>query len=164
MCDMKPSLYLLEPQGDAVALYCNGISTLLGLKALDPSDRIKLITIGATCYQNFGFATEADFSPFNQVQELIAFLHHEGEIGLIDFEVEIIGKGKMSTHYDGECHFIMNSQKDVISILKKLTPDAQSNLIIATLLQNQGIYISIDEHHQLSKYASFDAYINKSID
>ncbi len=159
---MKPSLYLYKETENGIELYFGEISTVDGLKAIDKSDEIKLTTIGATLYKNYGFATEKEFPVFNKTDELIKFLNQAGEIGLIDFEIEIIGKGKMSSHDDGECHFMLESKKDVIEILKKITPEFQSDLIIATLLKNNGIYVSINSKNKVRKFATFDEYVEKT--
>ena len=159
---MKPSLYLYKQNEAGIELYFNEISTIDGLKAIDKSDKIKLTSIGATLYKDYGFATEKEFPEFNQSNELIDFLNHAGEIGLIDFEIEIVGKGKMTSHDDGECHFTLENKKHGIEILKKIIPEFQSDLIIATLLKNEGIYVSIDEKNNIRKFATFDEYVENT--
>lgn len=159
---MNPSLYLYKQNENGVELYFNEVSTIDGLKAIDKSDEIKLSSIGATLYKDYGFATEKEFPEFNKTDALIEFLNQAGEIGLIDFEIEIIGKGKMSSHDDGECHFKLENKKYGIEILKKITPEFQSDLIIATLLKNNGIYVSIDSKNNIRKFATFDEYVEKT--
>lgn len=158
---MIPILYLYKETNGGVELYFNALSTLNGLEAIDGSDQIKLIAVGATGFKNYGYATAKEFPVFNHASELIAFLHEVGDIGLIDFEIEIIGKGKMMSHDDGECHFLLNNKKDGMAILKKIAPASQSEFIIGTLLKNKGIYIAIDEENNIRKYASFKAYLAK---
>lgn len=160
---MKPSLYLYKQNEHGIELYFNEISTVEGLKAFNKSDIIKLKSIGATLYKDYGFATEKEFPEFNQLRELIDFLDNAGEIGIITFEVEIIGKGKMSSHDDGECHFSLKNKNDGIQILKNIAPEFQFDLILATLLKNNGIYISIDEQNNIRKFATFDEYLQKCI-
>ena len=159
---MKPSLYLYKQNQNGIELYFKEISTVDGLKAIDKSDKIKLTSIGATLYKDYGFATEKEFPEFNQANELVDFLNQAGEIGLIDFEIEIIGKGKMTSHDDGECHFTLKNKNDGIEILKNITPEFQSDLIIATLLNNNGIYVSIDSENNIRKFATFDNYAKKT--
>ena len=159
---MKPSLYLYKQNQNGIELYFNEISTVEGLKAISKSDKINLSSIGATLYKDYGFVTEKEFPEFHQPNALIEFLEQAGEIGLIHFEIEIIGKGKMTSHDDGECHFTLKNKQDGIKILKKITPIFQSDLIIATLLNNNGIYISIDSKNNIRKFATFDEYIEKA--
>ncbi len=70
---MKPSLYLYKQNQRGIELYFNELSTIDGLKAIDKSDKIKLTSIGATLYKDYGFATEKEFPEFNQPNELIDF-------------------------------------------------------------------------------------------
>ena len=159
---MEPSLYLYKETENGLELYFNEISTIDGLKAIEKSDKIKLTSFGATLYKNYGFATQKEIPEFYKTDELIDFLNKAGEIGLIDFEIEIIGKGRMSSHDDGECHFTLKNKKDGIEILKKNTPENQSELIVATLLKNDGIYIAIDSENNIKRFATFDDYIKKT--
>ena len=62
---MKPSLYLYRKIENGIEMYFNEISTIDGLKAINKSDKIKLTSIGATSYKNYGFATEKEFPEFN---------------------------------------------------------------------------------------------------
>ncbi len=156
---MKPSLYLYKQSEKGFELYFGETSTISGLKAINDSEQIRLTAIGATLYKKYGYATEKEFPKFNKTTKLIEFFNQVGEIGLIEFEIEIIGKGKMTSHDDGECHFTLKNKKDGIDILKKITPEHQSDLIIATLLKNKGIYISIDSENNITRFATFDEYI-----
>lgn len=158
---MYPSLYLYKETSIGFELYFHEISTIDGLKAIPESDKIRLTSVGATLFQNKGYATEKDFPEFAKSKELIKFLIEEGEIGLIELEVEIIGKGTMLSYYDRECHFALKNKKDAIEILKNLTPDSQTDFIVSTLLSNNGLYISVDNENNVKKYASLDQYRKK---
>jgi len=137
------------------------ISTIDGLKALAESDEIRIISIGATHYKDYGFATEKEFPKFTNPVQLVDFFSQEEEIGLIDFKIEIVNKGSMSSHDDGECNFKLKHKSDAISILKKVAPVHQVNLILAALLSNNGIYISIDESGTIKKFATFEDYLKR---
>ncbi len=68
----------------------------------------------------------------------------------------------MTSHDGAECHFTLKNKKDGIEILKRITPKLQSELIIATLLNNNGIYVSIDSENNIRKFATFDEYLEKT--
>ncbi len=154
-------LYLYEEKENSIKLYFGETSTLEGLNALEKKSKIKIVAFGATLYKNYGWASEKELPNFNQVEELIEFLKNEGDIGLIDFELEIVGKGKMTSHDDGECKFILNDKKYGIGILKRLTPENQSDFIIGTLLKNKGIYVTVDSENNVQKFSSFDEFIKQ---
>lgn len=159
---MMPLLYLYKESEKGFELYFNGISTVFGLKAIEKTDNIRLTSIGSTLYKNYGFTTLKAFPEFIKVDKLINFLNQAGDIGLINFGIEIIGKGKMSSHHDNECSFILNNKTDVFKVLKNIVPELQSHLIIASLLSNNGLYISIDNRGEIEKYNTIDEFPNNT--
>ncbi len=156
---MKPSLYLYKKTKNTIQLYFGEISTINGLKALNGDEKIKLISIGATMYKKYSWASKKEFPSFNTICKLTNFFNKVGDIGLIDFEMEIIGKGKMLSHDDGECSFYLNDEKYAMKILKKLTPNPKSDFIISKILENEGYYILVDEENTIKKFKTFEEYI-----
>ncbi len=144
---------------EGILLSFGEVSTVVGLSAIEKSEKINVISIGALFYKNYGYATEEELPKFETITQWIEFLTQEENIGLIDFKIEIIGKGTMSSHDDGDCTFLLNDKKSAMNILKKLTPDYQSQFIISALLKNKGIYISVDENNTVKKFAKFDDYL-----
>lgn len=159
---MKPSLYLYSETEIGIELYFNEISTIEGLETIDKLHEIKLHSIGATLYKDHGFATKEDFPEFQRTEELMSFLRETGDIGLVDLEIEIVGKGSMRSHDDGECHFILKNKKEALAILKKITPVHQTDLIMAVLLENTGMYLAFDENNTITKFATFEDYVKKT--
>lgn len=159
---MKPSLYLYTETENGIELYFNEISTIEGLETIDKLDEIKLHSIGATLYKDYGFATKENFPEFQRTEELMTFLQETGDIGLVDLEIEIVGKGSMRSHDDGECHFMLQNKKEALAILKKIAPVHQTDLIIAALLENSGMYIAFDENNTITKFTTFEDYVKKT--
>lgn len=124
--------------------------------------KVKLVSIGATNFKNFGWATKKEFPNWKTVQEVLLFFEKEGEFGLIDFEIDLIDFGNLSTHDDGECHFIFKEKKDLIDVVKTAADSINQKLIVSGLINNPGMYIEIDKSGKLNKYHSFDQYLKET--
>lgn len=66
----------------------------------------------------------------------------------------------MLSHQDNEFSFILNNKTDVFKVLKNIVPEFQSDLIIASLLSYNGIYMSIDNRDKIEKYNTIDEFLN----
>lgn len=64
-----------------------------------------LTSIGASNYKQFGWATEKECPNWKTIKEVKSLFEQEDEFGLVNFELELIGYGNLSTYDDGECHF-----------------------------------------------------------
>lgn len=80
-------------------------------------------------------------------------------MGLVDFEAEIEGTGQLSTHDDGECHFVFVGRAALLETLKKVVPAAYEGLLINALLKHPGVYVTCSDAGILRKFTSFDAYL-----
>jgi len=156
---MNPSVYLYSEKEDEFELYLGEFSTFEGLSLVDPNVCADLVSIGASCYKNYGWATEREFPRWNTVKEVTTFLKNNENIGLIDFEIRLDQIGYLSTHDDGECHFRFKNKSDLIQVLKSVIPNEYSNLIISLLFENPDKYIEIDKSGKLKKYPTFDQYL-----
>jgi len=156
------SLFLYREQQGQFELHLSEFSTLDGLKAIDEDLNVKLIGVGASGYKNYGWATEKEFPNWNTVKEIKSFFELDEEIGLIDFEVEFLGYGRLSTHDDGECNFRFRNKGDLINVLKKVVPPAKQDVVISALLNNPDKYIKLDKSGNLNKYHTFDQYVKES--
>jgi len=149
---MIPNLYLYKETEKGYEFYVNEYSTEMGLSLFDGSTDITITEFGATQYKKYGWATEKEIPNLSTVREAISFLLSEEDIGLIDFAVELADLGKLSTHDDGECHFIMNNKKQCLRLMKN------------TILQeyrdeNQGQYFSCSSCGVIGQYRTFDEYL-----
>ncbi len=158
---MTPTVYLYREKGNEFELYLGEFSTLDGLKAINEKLKIQLVSIGASNYKKYGWATEKEFPEWKTVQEVKLFLEQEGEFGLIDFEIEFIEFGNLSTHDDGECHFRFKEKRDLINVVKTVSGSINQELIISGLLNNPEMYINIEKSGRLNKYHSFDQYLKE---
>ncbi len=155
---MKPFLYQYKKTDEGYILYVHQLHTIDGLKAIG-NHPINLTTFGATSYKNLGYATENDIPDCKSTIDLINFLEQHPTIGLVEFEVEIMGKGKIATHNDGECRFTFNNKQELISILKHIAPKTQTDFVVAAVLDNTNFYVSIDLENNVEKFATIEQYL-----
>lgn len=158
---MNPTVYLYKENENEFELYLGEFSTLEGLKAINEKLKVKLVRIGASSYKTYGWATKKEFPDWKTVQEVKCFFEQEDEFGLIDFEIELIGLGNLSTHDDGECNFRFKKKKDLINAVKAVSNSMNGELIVSGLLNNPGMYIEIENSGKLSTYHSFDQYLKE---
>ncbi len=90
------------------------------------------------------------------------FLEAEGDIGIVDFNVKLLGIGSLSTHDDSECNFILKSKHQCLSYLKKILPQQFRDMFINKLLNNPGLYLTCSNTGNINKYVSFSEYIDKN--
>lgn len=159
--DLRGTDFLYRVKQGRPALCVGGLKTAQGLALFDPAASVEITRFGATSYEHHGWATEKELPAFASVEELRQFLEVEGaELGLIDFEVKVDGGvSQLSTHDDGECHFIFADQGSLVATLKRVVPVEYEGLVIDALLKNPGMYITCSDAGILRKYASFDAYL-----
>ena len=159
---MNPSVYLYRPLNHGFELYLGEFDTLSGLSALDEHLKVKLLSIGASSYQKYGWATEKEFPQWQTVKEVKAFFKQTGEFGLIEFELDLLDFGILTTHDDGACNFVFKDRKNLIDLVKKVAPPVHSELILAGLLENPGKYIEVSKNAELMIYHNFDQYLKNS--
>ncbi len=159
---MNPAVYLYKQKENEFELYLGEFSTLNGLNSIDENLEVRLVSIGASNYRKYGWATENEFPKWKTVQEVKSFFEKEDEFGLIDFEIELNGYGNLSTHDDGECHFRFKEKRDLINVVKTVSDSMNRELIISGLLSNPEMYINIGKSGQLNKYHSFDQYLKET--
>ena len=159
---MNPSVYLYRPLKQSFELYLGEYDTLSGLSALDEHLNVKLLSIGASSYQKYGWATEKEFPQWQTVGEVKAFFKQTGEFGLIEFELDLIDFGTLTTHDDGECRFVFKDRKNLIDLVKKVALPIHSDIIVAGILENPGKYIEVSENGELMIYDNFDQYLKNS--
>jgi hypothetical protein len=158
---MYPSVYLYKETQNGYNLYLGEVSTLEGVSLLPNEIEVELIEAGATNYKKYGWATEKELPKFRTIKEIINFLKDEEDIGLINFEIELVGIGVLRTHDDGECHFILKDKSTAIDLIKSIAPENYKTMILSTLLENSGMYISVDQSGGIRKYYTFDQYLKE---
>ncbi len=159
---MNPTVYLYKENENEFELYLGEFSTLNGLKAISEKLKVKLLSIGASNYKKYGWATENEFPDWKTVEEVKSFFEQEDEFGLIDFEIELIGFGNLSTHDDGECHFKFKQKKDLIDVINTVSYSVLIELIVSGLLNNPDMYIEIEKSGKMNKYHSFEQYLKET--
>ncbi len=153
---MNPSVYLYNETDNGIELYLGGCSTLDGLSLIDKHAQLNITSFGATCYKKYGWATEKEIPELKSIDEAMVFLKSEGDIGIIEFNANIFGMGTLSTHDDGECHFILKSKHQCLTYLKLVVPQQYSDMFINKLLNNPGLYLTCDSTGNVNKYASIN--------
>jgi len=139
---MTPELYLYRESEKGFEFYVSEFSTVSGLLLFEKKSHISVVRFGATLYKQYGWATEKEIPVLNTVGEVVEFLLSEESIGLVDFSAELSGYGELSTHDDGECHFVLNSKEQCLNIMKSTIVPSIRGLLINKLLENQGSYFS----------------------
>ena len=156
---MSPSVYLYRETDLGFELYLGHCSTIEGLSLFDPGAKLVVTELGATCYKNLGWATEHDIPSFEKVGGFVAFLKSEGDIGVVGCEVLMPEVGTLCTHDDAECHFVLWSKHQCMSILKTVIPSQYCDMLINKLVKHPGLYLACSKNGVITKYASFDEYI-----
>ncbi len=161
---MNPSIYLYRETESEFELYLGEFSTLSGLKVINEKLRVQKVSIGASNFKKYGWATENEFPDWKTVKEVKSFFEHQEEFGLVDFEIELTGFGYLSTHDDGECHFRFKQKSDLIDVVKTVTEPINRDLILSGLLNNPNMYIKVEKAGKLRRYHSFDQYLKETKD
>ena len=156
---MNPDVYFYKETITGVELYLGELTTLNGLYCLDPRYEACITSFGASSFQSFGWATEKELPELKTVADITSFFESEGEIGLIEFEATIQDVGILSSHNDRECHFKFTEAKQYLSILKKAAPLEYAMLIFNKLIENPNCYLKFDEFGTMTKYQSFQKYL-----
>ncbi len=159
---MNPTVYLYREKENEFELYLGEFTTFNGLNSIDENLKVRLVSIGASNYKKYGWATEKEFPNWKIVQEVKSFFEQEGEFGLINFEIELNGFGNLSTHDDGECYFRFKEKRDLINVVKTVSDSMNRELIVSGLLSNPEMYIKVGKLGQLNKYHSFDQYLKET--
>jgi hypothetical protein len=157
-----PKVYLLSEKDDAYEVYFGDFSTLDGIKLLDKSLYIKIEEFGATNYKKLGFATENDIPQIENIEQCIHFLENEN-LDIIECRIKIAGLGRLSTHDDSKCFFIVDSKKMALDLIKKATPILHQEKMAAELIHHQNTYITIDSNGNIERYMSLEDYMRFSI-
>ena len=159
---VQPSLFYYSEDGSTSRLYVAEFSTEQALRLFDSTLPIEITDFGATCYKKYGWAMEKELPRIKTIGELCVFFDVEGDVGLVEFEAQIEGVGSIGTHDDGECHLAFASKRHCWEVLKKVLPSEYVNKVINNLVENAGIYIHCDEAGRITKYSSFDEYLEES--
>jgi len=158
-----PNLYLLRIKENKFEIYFGEFSTLDGIKLLDKDLKINITEFGATNYKNFGFANEEDIPKIETVEELVNFLENVDFIDIIHCKIEVLGIGELSTHDDGECHFILNSKEIAYQLIQNASEELHKDKILSELLKHPNNYIKIDINGNIQRYFTFDDYIKNHL-
>jgi len=159
---IKPSVYLYNETSIGFEIYFGECSVSEGLSFFHEDTELVITSFGATLYKKYGYATEKELPVLDSVGSIIAFLETEGDIGIIEFEADLPKVGTISSHDDGECHFVLKSRQQCISVLTAAIQPEYSNMLINRLVENQGLYLTCSEKGKVGKYYSFDEYLAKN--
>lgn len=159
---MNPTIYLYNKSENGFELCLGGTSTLEGLRVLASDAELTITGFGATSYKKYGWATEKDLPPLKCVGSVIGFLESEGNIGIVAFEAVLPEIGAFSTHDDGECRYVLKSKRQCMSILREVLPSQYRDRLINSLVSNPGLYIACNDTGSVTKYRSFDEYVEKN--
>ena len=159
---MAPSVYLYNEKESEFELYFGDFSTIAGLNAINENLNVKVSNISALNFEKNDWASEKELPIWNTVKEVKSFFNNTKEFNLIDFEIELIGFGNLSTHDDGECHFRFKKKNDLLGVLNNVVNHPNKKIIISEIISNPGIYYEIKKSGEMIKYHSFDHYLNKT--
>lgn len=135
---MSPSTYNYKETEAGHELYLGEFSTVEGLVLFDMDAQAEVVEFGATSFRSFGWATENELPELCQVKDIVTLLTTDEDLGLVDFSARIKNGDVLSTHDDGECHFILGTRSRVIEMLLQVCPGGIAQQMIGTLLKFQG--------------------------
>lgn len=157
MSDHTPRCFLLRNQGSGVQLYVSELSTLDGLAMFPDSLPARVTEFGAHQPGGGNWVFAKDLPPVHNVASLRRLLLTLADITLVDFSVDIAGE-ELSTHDDGECHFIVGTDERATEIVHRLLGPA-APAVIELLLANRELYVGI-QNGTAQVFHSFDEYLN----
>lgn len=160
---MNPKVYLYNKTDRGFELYLGEHSTLEGLSVFEKACALSITSFGATCYKKHGWATEKELPTFENVGNVIKFLESEGDIGIVEFEASLPEFGTFSSHDDRECHYITQSKRQCMSILKAVIPPLFSDMLINKLVCNPNYYVTCNNFGVVEILCSFSEYLNKNV-
>lgn len=159
---MNPSIYYYNETDAGFELHLGECSIEEGLRMFDVQDEIIITRFGATSYQDYGWATEAELPKIGRLGAAITFFQEVGDIGIIEFEATLPETGIIRSHNDGEFQYIANSRRKCISVLRKLIPEQHRDILINKLFNNPGLYFTCSTSGEVKKYNSFNEYVAKN--
>jgi len=157
---MNPSVFHFAKEASTFKLYIGEYTTIDGLKAIDGKTAVKVKSAGASDFKGHVYANAKDFPELNTASETITFLEKE-DVELFDFEIELIGTGTLSTHDDGECHFVFNTMGKALEVLSVVLVKHQLEHLYMKLVSNSLFYGLNTATNNWDTFTSFDAYLEK---
>ncbi|WP_419904995.1 hypothetical protein [Kiloniella sp.] len=134
------------------------LSTQQGLSYFPPETKIEITDFGAERFKQYGWISNKNLPKITTIQDLFNYFKFEPDLILIDFDATIENIGSLSTHDDGESHFIFKSKLDCISILEKALSTIAKNSLKTETLDNPGLYFFCGTDGIINKYKTFDEY------
>ena len=153
-----PSVYLIKRVAEQYRLYLGQFSTLQGFRLLNPECSLQIteFTEGTTAPEESlervrGLRTVAGAVKF--------FSNEANHIEMIDMSCLVDEKTSLSTHDDGECHFLFPDVDMLTGVLRQCVPPEGLDQLLSQLRSNEGKYLSVDENHAVRAFKSFDEYL-----
>jgi hypothetical protein len=173
VCTMKPAPFRCTFTEGRFEFFAGHMTTAHGLATCDPAAAITVTRFGAKSSTHHGWMTERDLPPCANVQALLDFITHESStIEIVECTVIIHqtatddgrhdldgGDFELSTHDDGECHFVFTHPAAWMTTMKKVVPSPHEDLVLHELVKNPGVYVTCDAAGVIRTYATFDAWL-----
>lgn len=140
---MQPNLFKFEDAGQQTSLYASDLSTRDALRMFAPTDSIAITKFGAsnpkTAARNW--ISQKDLPLLATVGDVIRFLDQNDQICLIDFSATIDNGARLSTHDDGEAHFLFSEKAHAVDRLYALLGKDALPEHGKAVLSNPGKYV-----------------------
>ncbi|MFK7817473.1 MAG: hypothetical protein AB8G99_02035 [Planctomycetaceae bacterium] len=112
------------------------------LQRIDERLATTVTRFGATGYARHGWATEGDLPPLGSVGELVAFFSEQGEIGVLELQVEVDALGMFECWGDSGCHIVVRSIRRFVSIAAIAMPSSVVGKLVDQLMNHPGVWLS----------------------
>lgn len=130
--DLSPGGYRLEQREGRWSLTLGGWTATQALSRIPPEKPARILTFGATLYQRYGWATEAELPPLGAVGEITALV--SAEIGLMELEVEIRGLGRLVWVSGEDCRFVLDDRAAALEVIRLVAPPEHLGRLTHALL------------------------------
>jgi hypothetical protein len=139
-------------------LHLVNVSLLNCLACFKETETLEINDMGATCYQQYGWASKDEMPLINTVAQLRDFLLKAGDIGLYTLSVTIANAVILEFVQPFEPRIHFKERAPCMAFIKAMLPDAQQNRIINALIKNPDCFIHSDLNGEITRYASIDEF------
>lgn len=140
---MTSQCFLLDVHEGKTRLYMSQISTTQALDFFDPNEPIQIIEFGASVQGGNAWLTAKDLPRLDSIGALRAYLIANEHLDLVDLSVRMGAHAELSTHDDGEAHFVFPNDEAAFQVVRRVLTSAQATTVIEALVANRGQYVVI---------------------
>jgi len=149
-----PSVYLYDFRDGRHCLYLGDYATSDGLSLVPNDSRIQIRHIYADTVPVLPDCLTGE----QTVETTLDFINATHSI--VDFECSINSGMALSSHDDCECHFRFDNRDSCEETLRRAVTTDMGDKLWKAMFANRGQYVTIDKDLVVTKYGTFDEYLD----